>query len=328
MAYIETHQSLLTHRKTLRLSRLLSLDRFAVVGRLMALWSWALDNAQEGTIAHGDSDILADVMGWEGDPAHLCTALTAAGFLDESESGYCIHDWWDYAGRLIERRKANAEKQQRWRDRQKTDTEPTPPEPHNGNVTVMSELRNGATVPYPTVPNHTSLSGKVSFIERESARHEPKAIREPLARTRSPSRKSRTPAEPEPEPAKSRPVNPIWDALCEVFYQPATKAERSNFGKIVRELTEVGATPDDIRQRMRQHQKAQNHWDMTPNALVTHWSELGNHNGKAAATHGLEQQQPGTNRQNGIYDPEKDEAFMERRKAARLVRELGQQQTS
>lgn len=53
-----------------------------------------------------------------------------------------------------------------------------------------------------------------------------------------------------------------------------------------------------------------------------------NGNGKAAATHGIEQQQPGTNRQNGIYDPEKDEAFMERRKAARLVRELGQQQTS
>jgi len=169
------------------------------------------------------------------------------------------------------------------------------------------------------------LSGDVDLKEREHAEGAPPK------RTRSPSHRSkRQSPDPIPLPVRPqpRPVNPIWDTLCEVFYQPTTKVERSNFGKIVRELTEVGATPDDIRQRMRQHQKAQNHWDMTPNALVTHWSELGNHNGKAAATHGLEQQQPGTNRQNGIYDPEQDPILMERRAAARLVRQLGQQQTS
>lgn len=56
----------------------------------------------------------------------------------------------------------------------------------------------------------------------------------------------------------------------------------------------------------------------------------GNGNGKAATNHATheQQQQPGTSRANGVYDPEKDEAFMERRAAARLVRNLGQQQTS
>lgn len=55
-----------------------------------------------------------------------------------------------------------------------------------------------------------------------------------------------------------------------------------------------------------------------------------NGNGKAATSHATftEQQQPGTNRSNGVYDPEQDAAFMERRAAARLVRQLGQQQTS
>lgn len=36
--FIQVQQSLVTHRKTLRLARLLSLDRYAVIGRLVALW--------------------------------------------------------------------------------------------------------------------------------------------------------------------------------------------------------------------------------------------------------------------------------------------------
>lgn len=45
MSSVQVQQSLVSHRKTLRLARLLSLDRYAVVGRLVALWAWRLDNA-------------------------------------------------------------------------------------------------------------------------------------------------------------------------------------------------------------------------------------------------------------------------------------------
>jgi hypothetical protein len=38
MAFVESHQSLLTHRKTLRLGRRLDIDKVAVAGRLVALW--------------------------------------------------------------------------------------------------------------------------------------------------------------------------------------------------------------------------------------------------------------------------------------------------
>lgn len=37
MSFLQAQQSLLTPRKTLRLARLLLLDRYAVVGRLIAL---------------------------------------------------------------------------------------------------------------------------------------------------------------------------------------------------------------------------------------------------------------------------------------------------
>lgn len=111
MAWIELHQSVYSHRKTLRLARLLSLDRWSVVGRISALWNWALDSAQDGVVPAEDSDFIADVMGWEGDPEELITALLSAGFLEWKEDNtYFIHDWWDFGGKMILARRADAER--------------------------------------------------------------------------------------------------------------------------------------------------------------------------------------------------------------------------
>lgn len=276
MAYIETHQSMPTHRKTLRLARLLHMDRFAVVGRLVALWGWALDNAQDGVILKVDSDILADIMGWEADPADLCAALVTAGFLDEAEERYAIHDWWEYAGKLIEKRRADAERkrQERARAGQPKSVQRT---------SVGHPVDVAGNVPYPTLPNPTepesSLSNEIVSKERERG--------DPLARTRAVAREKASPQKvaqkPEPTPATiPKPINPLWDVLVEVFWPPTTKDERSLFGKVVKELREIGATPDDIRERVKQHQRTQSHWDLTPKALVTHWSQLGStaNNGK------------------------------------------------
>ena len=163
------------------------------------------------------------------------------------------------------------------------------------------------------------VSGKVVVIERVET-----AIREPLTRTRTPSQKPKITAQTapsaEPIPLKPKPQNPLWDVLVEVFYEPMTGVEKSNFGKIVHQLKEGGAYPEDVRFRVRQHAKAQNHWDLTPNALVTHWSELAGKNGKASSNNGTTQQE--------FYDPAKDEKLLERKRAgARLVQELSEQQT-
>ena len=77
--YILMEQSLLTHRKTLRLARLLALDRCAVVERLVARWSWCFDNALDSVLAPDvDADMLADVMFFDaspGKPSDLLDAL-------------------------------------------------------------------------------------------------------------------------------------------------------------------------------------------------------------------------------------------------------------
>lgn len=80
-------------------------------------------------------------------------------------------------------------------------------------------------------------------------------------------------------PAKSgatvaRIPNPVWDALADAFGTPTTASERSNRGRQVKELTEAGATADDVHARVREHAKRRLNWTLTPNALVTHWTEL------------------------------------------------------
>ena len=125
MAFIQVQQSLVTHRKTLRLARLLGENRYAVVGRLVALWTWCLDNAPDHDI---DADVLADVMGWveqQGKPAELFEALITAGFIDMDphDLHLSIHDWYDHKGRFIEKleekRTQDADRKRRQRERER-----------------------------------------------------------------------------------------------------------------------------------------------------------------------------------------------------------------
>lgn len=130
MSFLQVQQSLVSHRKMLRLERLLSLDRYSVVGRLVALWSWCLDNALGGRLGDIDADILADVMGWDvgmGKPAELLEALLTAGFLelDEVDGRIYIHDWHDHMGRLIERREASADRMRKMRARRANESSST-----------------------------------------------------------------------------------------------------------------------------------------------------------------------------------------------------------
>ena len=76
------------------------------------------------------------------------------------------------------------------------------------------------------------------------------------------------------EQKPERPRNPMWDALSEHFPEPLTKTEKSNRGRIIRELTDAGATPDDVHARVAEHRRRRLHWDLTENALNTHWAEL------------------------------------------------------
>lgn len=74
-----------------------------------------------------------------------------------------------------------------------------------------------------------------------------------------------------------RPRDELWDELvklCGGESDTMTKSERGKYNKALKELKDVGATPDDLRTRVRVYRQRWPHISVTPMALVMHWSSL------------------------------------------------------
>lgn len=108
MAWIESHQGLARHIKTKRLSRKLDISVPAAIGHLHLLWWWSLDNTPNGNLSQLEPEDIADEMMWNGDPHVLVRGLMESGFVDEVEGELFIHDFNDYVGKLVDKRKADA----------------------------------------------------------------------------------------------------------------------------------------------------------------------------------------------------------------------------
>jgi len=111
MAWIQSHQSLSRHHKTLAVVSALKVDRHKLIGHLHELWWWALDNTKsDGCLGNVSDTTIAEAAGWPIRQASMFVgALVDAGFLDRSESGLVIHDWYEFAGSLNGQRELRRE---------------------------------------------------------------------------------------------------------------------------------------------------------------------------------------------------------------------------
>lgn len=119
MAWIESHQEVWQHPKTRKLARLLGVSVPTAVGHLHGLWYWALSYAQDGMIGRYDADEIADAVLWPGDPQQFVEALISSGYADETADGPALHDWYDYAGRLMESRETKKEQDRTRKQKQR-----------------------------------------------------------------------------------------------------------------------------------------------------------------------------------------------------------------
>lgn len=115
MAWLRSEQSLAGHPKTKRAARSLGISIPAMIGHLHCLWYWALDYAQDGSLSKYEPWEIADAALYPGEPDDFIDALKNCGkdrpgFLEITDAGLVIHDWYDYAGCLIDARKANTER--------------------------------------------------------------------------------------------------------------------------------------------------------------------------------------------------------------------------
>lgn len=159
MAWIESHQNLQRHPKTLRAAAKLDVSVPTLIGHLHCLWWWCLDFAEDGDLTGFNHAEIAQAAMWPGDATAFVNALVECGqasrpgFLEMKERLLLIHDWSNYTGRLIERRKADAARKRAVR---------TPSAGHPQDIGTLSARRpqdihtpSAVTVPNSTVPNRT-----------------------------------------------------------------------------------------------------------------------------------------------------------------------------
>lgn len=152
MAWIELHQAIWTHRKTILIASKLGLKPTYAASHIIRFWTWALDNVQDGDLSGLPAEVIAFAADWDGDADTFVKAAIYAGWLDETDSGLFIHDWEDYAGKLMERRLAERERSRKRRTiskQQVNDQQTTAGRPPVDQQTTVG------TVPNSTLPNHT-----------------------------------------------------------------------------------------------------------------------------------------------------------------------------
>lgn len=112
MAYIESHQEIARHPKTVRLMRRLNVSKNEAIGIIHQLWWWAMDFAPDGDLTRFDAEEIAIAVDYDGDPAALMDALISSGWIDKNPetSGVSVHDWEHYGGKFLQRKLANAER--------------------------------------------------------------------------------------------------------------------------------------------------------------------------------------------------------------------------
>jgi len=147
---------------------------------------------------------------------------------------------------------------------------------HTSNSTVkraLSELKDcGAVLVEPRYDKETNeqTSNLYTVLRRNPFIYEQPPVKDELPPSSSESHKLKS--------TKQRKNGHIYVALVNAMgYQPNTNVERGGWNKCVKELAEIGATPDDIEIRVKMYRENWKGITVTPYALVKHWSLLGDY---------------------------------------------------
>lgn len=134
MAWIESHEEIGDHHKTLKLAELLKCSIPTAVGHLHLLWHYTLKVAwRDGDLSKFTPGSISRACWWEGGHETFISALRESKWLD----GDIVHDWQEYAKHIIYQRFYNENKRK--------------------DLTAVKKLQNSqntpATIPNLTIPN-------------------------------------------------------------------------------------------------------------------------------------------------------------------------------
>ena len=263
MAWVESHQSVGTHPKTKRAARELGVSRVLMIGHLHLFWHWALDYAQDGDLSDYEPADIADAADWDGDPQQFFNALLncgpgdSAGFIEyDAENRLVIHDWWEYAGKLIARRQADAERKKQDRAAKS-----------EGSMGYVAQTSEGCPADVPPT------SGTRARVNQPT-------VNQPIPTN-----------QPEKNDARETRVHtpdPLFEAIVEVCYhrphQEITDDERGRVNKALPQLRKIKADAAGVRARFEEYRQRSPEYPFTPQTLTKNWSDLGIHRDMSRAS--------------------------------------------
>lgn len=110
MAWVELHQELPRHPKTFLLMDLLGVEQATAVGHVAMSIIFFFEYAPSGVLPTNRIAAAARGSGWTGSAIAFGEAMVAAGWWQIEGDGWRWHDWDRYAGKLLERRRADADR--------------------------------------------------------------------------------------------------------------------------------------------------------------------------------------------------------------------------
>lgn len=276
MAWIESHQSLANHRKLMRLCAQLGVSRPQAIGHLHLLWWWALDNVgPDGDLGDITDEELAMAAQWDGDPHEFADALTRSGFVDVHEDGSrWLHDWWDYAGKLLDKRARDRERMRQARGSSSSGLSPSR-DPSQDKLrdqsqerpaTVAGPSQDGSetvrrTQPNPTQPTYPPLpspprGGRNPLAGGEEGVSPPPDAALAASEDESPGHRS-TGARASPRrprsPRGDEPYSPDFEAFWEVYPR---RVDKGAAWRAWRARMREGHTPDEMLSAARHYAEA------------------------------------------------------------------------
>lgn len=110
MAWLEAHDELINHPKTIMLGGLMGWNKWESAGRLLGFWFWALKYAPTGDLRKFNDEQMGASVELNGDAAaSFVKSMVASCWIDRAQDVFRIHDWPDFTKRFL--------KDSRFRDR-------------------------------------------------------------------------------------------------------------------------------------------------------------------------------------------------------------------
>lgn len=102
MSWIESHQALERHPKTLKLTTEMGWSVDTAIGKLHRFWWWCVDYAENGDLSKYNDQVIGGGVGLTGeDSKKFVDAMITAAWIDRSPY-LRVHDWWTYIGRFLQ----------------------------------------------------------------------------------------------------------------------------------------------------------------------------------------------------------------------------------